>query len=81
MNLVANAHPSSANCALTEGDACVPVIANGLIEQCFFCGIKLIQVMADTGMDDERDSAALRGGLAQCRYPPNDSQVKYRAIE
>jgi len=47
MELVANAHPSSAKCVLIAAEEHVPVIANVLIGKCFFGRIKLIPVMAD----------------------------------
>ncbi len=53
MSLVANAHPSSAKCALIAGDVYISVIANALIDKCFLGRIKLIPVMTDIGMDDK----------------------------
>lgn len=47
MNLVANAHPSSAKCVLIATDEYVSVIANALIGKRFFGRIKLITIMVD----------------------------------
>lgn len=47
MGLVANAHPSSAECALIAGGRHLHVIANALIGKCFFGRIKLVTVLAD----------------------------------
>ena len=47
MSLVANAYPSSEICELIASNRYVYVIANALIDKCFFGKIKLIPVMAD----------------------------------
>lgn len=47
MSLVANTYPSSEICELIASNRYVYVIANALIDKCFFGKIKLIPVMAD----------------------------------
>lgn len=48
MSLVANAHPSSAKCELIVVDEYVYVIANALIDKCFFAELNLFQLWSIT---------------------------------